>query len=329
MPIAPLSRLFVQMTAKSSGPSQIITAIRVKGERQGARLGVDIERRPRRDEPFNPFAPGASQNARKRKEDARRRAGDDKARSTPQPVAKVDEFAERQKKAIEALKNQQDASKKVVSDDKKPTSAKSSLAKIDQPVPLSHRQKQPQSTSREVRIAALKEKSAATVAIAEEAKQQAKVEVEVVIEPIVESESIVEVKAAEQLEVIPESAIVSEKPDAASNVFKTITTEIKKKKFRPRRRAQDKKGGGRQTKVKKLDRRKYLEYKYVARDLLDHEGIKEEHRSNVLGQIWAKGERLGVEDAVSFIDEKEAELILPPEIAKKFRDLVKKFTTRR
>ena len=327
MPIAPLSRLFVQMTAKSSGPSQIITAIRVKGERQGARLGVDIERRPRRDEPFNPFAPGASQNARKRKEDARRRAGDDKARSTPQPVAKVDEFAERQKKAIEALKNQQDASKKVVSDDKKPTSAKSSHAKIDQPVPLNHRQKQPQSTSREVRIAALKEKSAATVAIAEEAKQQAKVEV--VIEPIVESESIVEVKAAEQLEVIPESAIVSEKPDAASNVFKTITTEIKKKKFRPRRRAQDKKGGGRQTKVKKLDRRKYLEYKYVARDLLDHEGIKEEHRSNVLGQIWAKGERLGVEDAVSFIDEKEAELILPPEIAKKFRDLVKKFTTRR
>ncbi len=227
------------------------------------------------------------------------------------------------------MKNQQDASKKVVRDDKKPTSAKSSLAKIDQPVPLSHRQKQPQSTSREVRIAALKEKSAATVAIAEEAKQQAKVEVEVVIEAIVDYESIVEVKAAEQLEVIPESAIVSEKPDAASNVFKTITTEIKKKKFRPRRRAQDKKGGGRQTKVKKLDRRKYLEYKYVARDLLDHEGIKEEHRSNVLGQIWAKGERLGVEDAVSFIDEKEAELILPPAIAKKFRDLVKKFTTRR
>jgi len=231
--------------------------------------------------------------------------------------------------AIEALKNQQDASKKVVKDDKKPTATKASVAQIDQPIPLNHRQKQPQSTSREVRIAALKEKSAATAAIAEEVKLQAKVEAEVVVEPIVEVEKIIEIKVEEELESTPESPPVSEKLESVSNVFKTITTEVKKKKFRPRRRAQDKKGGGRQTKVKKLDRRKYLEYKYVARDLLEHEDIKEEHRSNILGQIWAKGERLGIEDAVSFIDEKEAELILPSEIAKKFRDLVKKFTTRR
>ena len=132
---------------------------------QGARLGVDIERRRRRDEPFNPFAPGASQNARKRKEDARRRAGDDKARNTTQPPAQVDAFAERQKRAIEALKNQQNASKKVVKDDKKPTATKPSVGKIEQPIPLDQRQKQPESTSREVRIAALKEKSAATAAI--------------------------------------------------------------------------------------------------------------------------------------------------------------------
>jgi len=295
----------------------------------GARLGVDIERRRRRDEPFNPFAPGASQNARKRKEDARRRAGDDKARNTTQPPTQVDAFAERQKKAIEALKNQQDASKKVIKDDRKPAATKASVAKIDQPIPLNHRQKQPQSTSREVRIATLKEKSAATAAIAEEAKLQAKVEVEVVVEPIIEVEKIAEIKVEGELESTPESLSVSEKLEPVSNVFKTITTEVKKKKFRPRRRAQDKKGGGRQTKVKKLDRRKYLEYKYVARDLLEHEDIKEEHRSNILGQIWAKGERLGIEDALSFIDEKEAELILPSDIAKKFRDLVKKFTTRR
>ena len=307
----------------------MITSIRVKGVCLGARLGVDIERRRRRDEPFNPFAPGASQNARKRKEDARRRAGDDKARNTTQPPTQVDAFAERQKKAIEALKNQQDASKKVIKDDRKPAATKASVAKIDQPIPLNHRQKQPQSTSREVRIATLKEKSAATAAIAEEAKLQAKVEVEVVVEPIIEVEKIAEIKVEGELESTPESLSVSEKLEPVSNVFKTITTEVKKKKFRPRRRAQDKKGGGRQTKVKKLDRRKYLEYKYVARDLLEHEDIKEEHRSNILGQIWAKGERLGIEDALSFIDEKEAELILPSDIAKKFRDLVKKFTTRR
>ena len=215
----------------------------------------------------------------------------------------------------------------VVKDDKKPTPSKTSTPKVDQPTPLSHRKKQPQSTSREVRIAELKEKSAATAAIAKEAKTQA--QSEVVAEPIIEVEEVTEVQIDEkvELEIIPET--VTEINDSATNVFKTITTEVKKKKFRPRRRAQDKKGGGRQTKVKKLDRRKYLEYKYVARDLLDHDDIKEEHRSNVLGQIWAKGERLGVEDAIFFIDEKEAELILPAEIAKKFRDVVKKFTTRR
>ena len=215
----------------------------------------------------------------------------------------------------------------VVKDDKKPTPSKTSTPKVDQPTPLSHRKKQPQSISREVRIAELKEKSAATAAIAKEAKTQA--QSEVVAEPIIKAEEVTEVEIDEkvELEIIPET--VTEKNDSATNVFKTITTEVKKKKFRPRRRAQDKKGGGRQTKVKKLDRRKYLEYKYVARDLLDHDDIKEEHRSNVLGQIWAKGERLGVEDAISFIDEKEAELILPAEIAKKFRDVVKKFTTRR
>ncbi len=215
----------------------------------------------------------------------------------------------------------------MVKDDKKPTAAKASVAVINQPIPLSHRQNQAQSTARDVRIAELKQKSAATVAIAEEVKLHAKVEV--VVEPIIEVEKSIDIKVEEELESTAESTIISEKPESVNNVFKTITTEVKKKKFRPRRRAQDKKGGGRQTKVKKLDRRKYLEYKYVARDLLDREDIKEEHRSNILGQIWAKGERLGIEDAVSFIDEKEAELILPADIAKKFRDLVKKFTTRR
>lgn len=225
------------------------------------------------------------------------------------------------------MKNQQNASKMVVKEDKKPTPRKTSTPKVEQPIPLNHRQKQPKSKSRELRIAELKEKSAATVAIAKEAKTQA--QSEVVAEPIIEVEEVVDVESDET--VVPDDVpdVIVERMESAANVFKTITTEVKKKKFRPRRRAQDKKGGGRQTKVKKLDRRKYLEYKYVARDLLDHDDIKEEHRSNVLGQIWAKGERSGVEDAISFIDEKEAELILPAEIAKKFRDVVKKFTTRR
>jgi hypothetical protein len=78
-----------------------------------------------------------------------------------------------------------------------------------------------------------------------------------------------------------------------------------------------------------LDRRKYLEYKYAARELLDNDSVSEEHRSNILGQIWAKGERSGVEDAIKFIDDKEKELIIPAEVAEEFRRMVKKYTTKR
>jgi hypothetical protein len=81
--------------------------------------------------------------------------------------------------------------------------------------------------------------------------------------------------------------------------------------------------------MRKLDRRKYLEYKYEVRDLLDEPSIPEESRSNVLGQIWAKGERIGVQEAIEFINTKEQELILPEEIAQKLRDLVKGYATKR
>ena len=72
-----------------------------------------------------------------------------------------------------------------------------------------------------------------------------------------------------------------------------------------------------------------MEYKYAARELLDDDSVSEEHRSNILGQIWAKGERSGVNDAIDFINEKEAELIIPEEIAEEFRKMVKKYTTKR
>lgn len=91
----------------------------------------------------------------------------------------------------------------------------------------------------------------------------------------------------------------------------------------------DKKGGGRQKQQKKLNRQKYLEYKYAAKAVLDHPSVPEEHRSNVLGQIWAKGERQGVEDSLEFIEQKEAELILPADVAEELRTLVKQMTTRR
>ena len=85
----------------------------------------------------------------------------------------------------------------------------------------------------------------------------------------------------------------------------------------------------RQKQVKKLNRQKYLEYKYEAKDLLSDEGVPEEHRSNVLGQIWAKGERMGIQEAIDFIDQKELELILPEKVANDLRSLINRITTRR
>ena len=84
------------------------------------------------------------------------------------------------------------------------------------------------------------------------------------------------------------------------------------------------------SKKKKLNRQKYLEYKYAAKDILDNPNVPEEHRSNVLGQIWAKGERQGIDECLSFIEMKEAELILPSErIGDELRELVKRMTTKR
>ena len=113
-------------------------------------------------------------------------------------------------------------------------------------------------------------------------------------------------------------------------MFKQIvTTSPKKREHRRRRSRHDDTGGGRQPKVKKLNRKKYNDYKYAARDILEDESIADEHRSNLLGQIWAKGERIGVSATLEFIDEKEEQLIINDEVANKLRDLVKALTTRR
>ncbi|MGB0516483.1 MAG: hypothetical protein ACPGKR_06045, partial [Poseidonia sp.] len=140
---------------------------------------------------------------------------------------------------------------------------------------------------------------------------------------------------ADDIELEPnlDSLIVDEalpKVKSAKNVFAKIETKIEKKQDRRRgRRRFDKKGGGKQKQEKKLNRQKYLEYKYAAKDILDNPNVPEEHRSNVLGQIWAKGERQGIDDCLAFIEQKEAELILPENVGDELRELVKRMTTKR
>lgn len=118
-----------------------------------------------------------------------------------------------------------------------------------------------------------------------------------------------------------------------NNVFKTIqsvdknSAGISKKKRKSRR--MDKKGGGRQRMEKKIKKEKILEFKYVARDILNNPDVPEEHRSNILGQIIAKGERISIEAALEFIEQKNLELILTDEISDKLKSEIKSITTRR
>ena len=126
------------------------------------------------------------------------------------------------------------------------------------------------------------------------------------------------------------NTVVPEDNASSKNVFKQIVTETPKKREHRRRRSRhDDSGGGRQPKVKKLNRQRYNDYKYAARDILDDDSVADEHRSNLLGQIWAKGERIGVEATYEFITEKEEQLIINDNVAQRLRDLVRALTTRR
>ena len=284
--------------------------------------------RRRKDEPFNPFAPNASQKARDRKEKTQRQPPRQRA---PEPKKPVNDLAAKQKAAMDALRKRKEIENTPEPEPvkKEPAAPKHQTSPQPKPAPKSEI-KRPE--NREQRLAALRAKSAATAQFAKEAqdakKDDDKEEIKVEAEEIISEE--VDDTLLETAQEDLGGTIADEVRRASSNVFKTIKTEVKKSDRKPkRRRPADKRGGGRQPQSKKLDRRKYLEYKYAARELLENDSINEEHRSNILGQIWAKGERSGIDDAIEFIDQKEAELIIPEDVAEEFRKMVRKYTTKR
>ncbi len=286
--------------------------------------------RRRKDEPFNPFAPNASQKARDRKERSQKVQAKPRV---PEPKKEVNDLAAKQKAAMEALRRQRQVEDKEVVEKRESTVANPRHTPSPQPKPAPKTSiKKP--ASREDRLATLRAKSAATAQFAKEAKDAKvtdPVEPELKAEVSVKQEIVEEISDLEHPSVNIEVEMTKrQKAVVSSNVFKTIKTEVKKTdRKQKKRRSQDRRGGGRQNQVKKLDRRKYLEYKYAARELLEDDAVKEEHRSNILGQIWAKGERSGVTDALDFINQKEAELIITEEIANEFRNMVKRYTTKR
>lgn len=301
--------------------------------------------RRRKDVPFNPFAQNAAaERNRRHAEKAKEKRRQDNQNQINSAGAGVTNPSK--KKSLEDL--QREARKKMGSDIK-PLENNNDLQSVKSPVdekPIEEQVITPKITqttatkssvekkpSREERLAELKRKS-------QQSKDNAKLR-----KTSAKQEAIPKVELTEELEEVNQTEVDISKSDLDDditlddnlgknlNVFKTIqivdksSAGISKKKRKSRR--MDKKGGGRQRLEKKLNKQKILEFRYVARDILNDPDVPEEHRSNVLGQIIAKGERISIDAAIEFIDQKTLELVITEEISDKLKHEIKSISKRR
>jgi len=81
--------------------------------------------------------------------------------------------------------------------------------------------------------------------------------------------------------------------------------------------------------ARRLDRSRHMEYKYEMRGLLLEIGIDEEHRSNLLATIWARGERQTTKEAKEFLVEKLNEGIIDEDQMSSLEKIVDGYTVRR
>ena len=81
--------------------------------------------------------------------------------------------------------------------------------------------------------------------------------------------------------------------------------------------------------AKRLNRSRHMEYKYEMRKLLVDIDVPEEHRSNLLGTIWAKGERKTTVDAKDFLMEKMSEGAIDEVQKSRLEKVIDDYTIRR
>ena len=283
------------------------------------------DRRRKPDEPFNPFAANANQvRQKKRSERSATNAPNQSTNNRQDNRQNVDQndLRKRQEEARRRLGAQASPSAAPV---QKPAISAKDLNKTNI-------KDTAQQTSRAERLAELRKQSQESVKKTESILEPNPVSVQPVpTEPIeTVATTVVDTESKGEKVEIKDTPNPAEPSLSSKNVFKQIVTKTPKKKEHRRRRSRhDESGGGRQPKVKKLNRQRYNDYKYAARDILENDSIAEEHRSNLLGQIWAKGERIGVDATYQFIEEKQEQLIISEEVAKQLSDLVRALTTRR
>ncbi|MDB2367433.1 hypothetical protein N9V76_03250 [Candidatus Poseidoniales archaeon] len=279
------------------------------------------DRRRKKDEPFNPFAANANAVRQKKRSERTLQSGT----TAPAPVRPTPQAGNMES---DLLKKQQEARKKLTVSEKQASSQSKPTVGAEQVNTASGQPSAVKNQTRADRLAELRKQSQESIKKTESILEPSTPKFTPVPQPvIVPVSAIPAVKSESQIATVTVSEVET---TSQTNVFKKITTKVKKpERFGRRRRRHDDGRGGRQPKVKKLNRQKYNEYKYAAKDILEDDSVAEEHRSNLLGQIWAKGERMGVEETYSFILDKEEQLIISKEVAERLTTLVRALTTRR
>lgn len=153
------------------------------------------------------------------------------------------------------------------------------------------------------------------------------------LQPVQESDSESTVEqssrtSSKAMEIIEASKARATASIADKKKLKTvIPVKAPPPKHRPRRRP--KPSFQPAARERRMDRSRHMEYKYEVRGLLEEINVAEEHRSSLLGTIWAKGERQTSADARQYIHEKEAEGIIDSNQAERLLSVVDNYTIRR
>ena len=264
------------------------------------------DRRRKPDEPFNPFAANANQ-VRQKKRNERSQSNSPGAtsqnRAEPRQTVDANDLRKRQEEARKRLGAQQAPTAPVA---QKPAVQASALNATTDSQTV-------QQVSRAARLAELRKQSQESVK-----KTESILEPETPIsepKPQIKKEVVGETEQETSMGIVTPEVVAEarvEETSQAKNVFKQIVTKT------PKNRnidvvedpEHDDAGGGRQPKVKKLNRQRYNDYKYAARDILEDDRVADEHRSNLLGQIWAKGSELESKHLLSsFLKKKNNSLL--------------------
>jgi hypothetical protein len=125
-------------------------------------------------------------------------------------------------------------------------------------------------------------------------------------------------------------AVAQEARKPRSEGKKASTSETKEAPKKPQKKFRNKVSSYQPAnRAKRLDRSRHMEYKYEMRGLLVEIGVEEEHRSNLLATVWARGERQTSNEAKNFLVEKLSEGVIDEEQMKRLEKMVDGYTIRR